>query len=268
MQPNNANNVILNVADLSWRVADISLLNDISFEINKGSFVGVLGPNGAGKSSLLRCLYRYHKPSTGEVKFQGQDIWQIDGKEYAQKVAVVLQHTPQNFQLSVKEVVQLGALPRQSWLESWQQDSNDLVEQALEQVALSDKAGQDFDSLSGGEKQRAMIARAVVQQPEILIMDEPTSHLDVKYQIQIMELAKSLGITVIASFHDLNLAASLCTDMLLLKGGELVASGTPNEVITESVLSDIFDVCVQVTPHPQTARPHVTYFYGYVESGE
>ena len=267
MQQPSSDTSVLNVTDLSWRVAGASLLKGISFRVEKGAFVGVLGPNGAGKSSLLRCLYRYNQPTTGKVLFADQDIWQIDSKAYAKKVAVVLQHTPQNFQLSVREVVALGALPRHSWLGAFQDESVELVTEAIAQVGLSHKSGQDFDSLSGGEKQRAMIARAIVQQPEILIMDEPTSHLDVKYQIQIMELAKSLGITVIASFHDLNLASSLCSELLLLKEGQLVAQGTPEQVITESTLSEIFDVCVSVSPHPQNAHPHVTYYYGYVDSG-
>lgn len=232
-----------------------------------GTFTGVLGPNGAGKSTLLRCIYSYIKPSSGTVEYQGQDIASISPKDYAKKVAVVLQHTPQDFQLKIEDVVALGLVPHQNWLSSFSNQDRHSIYLALEQVGLLDKKQDQFETLSGGEKQRVMIARAIVQQPDILVMDEPTSHLDVKYQIQIMELAKSLGITVIASFHDLNLASAICDNLLLLKGGELVASGTPEEVITEAQLSQVFDVCTQVTRHPQHHAPQVTYFYGYVEPG-
>ena len=119
--------------------------------------------------------------------------------------------------------------------------------------------------LSGGEQQRAHIARALVQQPQLLIMDEPTSHLDIKYQIELMELVRSLKLTVLASFHDLNLACALCDRLLILKHGQLVADGAPKKVVTEQLLSDVFGVCAKVSDHPQQPDkwPLVQYFYGY-----
>ncbi|CAM3917368.1 MULTISPECIES: ABC transporter ATP-binding protein [Pseudoalteromonas] len=259
---------LLKVTNLSWSVASTTILQSIDFSIKAGQFIGLLGPNGAGKSSLLRCLYRYSKPGSGEVAFAGQNIWQLSADEYAKQVAVVLQETPSQFNLSLYDVVSLGLTPHKSLFSSTTTTDKELILQAIEQVGLSHHCQQSFDSLSGGEKQRALIARSIVQGPKLLIMDEPTSHLDIKYQIQLMELAKSLNVTVLASFHDLNLAASMCDELLVLKKGRLVASGTPEQVITEKMLSDVFGVCAEVSLHPQSEQldkviPHITYFYGY-----
>mgnify|MGYP000061870729 CR=1 FL=1 len=257
---------LLTCQHLSWQAEQHLILDDINFAINAGSFTGLLGPNGAGKSSLLRCLYRYLKPNQGAVLFQQQNIWQISPREYAQQVAVVLQESPSQFNLSVYDVVALGLVPHQGLFTANKQQEQQEVDTALEQVGLLNKSQQAFEHLSGGEKQRALIARAIVQKPSLLIMDEPTSHLDVKYQIQIMELAKSLGITVLASFHDLNLASAMCDQLLVLNQGKLVSQGTPSEVITSEMLSQVFGVCAQVSVHPQCEQktiPHITYFYGY-----
>ncbi|MEI8604373.1 ABC transporter ATP-binding protein [Pseudoalteromonas sp. B160] len=263
---------LLEVANLSWSVANTAILHDINFAIKPGQFIGLLGPNGAGKSSLLRCLYRYTKPVCGEVIFAGKNIWQLSADEYAKQVAVVLQETPSQFNLSLYDVVSLGLTPHKSLFSSTTKNDQQIIFQAIEQVGLSHHLQQSFDSLSGGEKQRALIARSIVQSPQLLIMDEPTSHLDIKYQIQLMELAKSLNVTVLASFHDLNLAASMCDELLVIKQGELVATGSPEYVITEEMLSEVFGVCAEVSAHPQSKQlnkviPRITYFYGYQGGG-
>lgn len=258
---------ILSVEQLYWHANEKAILQDISFSMAEGEFVGLLGPNGAGKSTLLRCIYRFLSPSSGNVFFQGKNIWQYRQKDYAKALAVVLQESPAHFNLSVTDVVGLGLLPKSS---VWHRTSKEEIIQinaALEQVAMLDKREQAFEQLSGGEKQRVLIARAIVQQPKLLVMDEPTSHLDVKYQIQIMELAKSLGITVLASFHDLNLASAMCDNLLVLDNGQLVANGTPHKVLTADMLSSVFDVCTEVNRHPQVNAPHITYYYGYRENG-
>jgi len=261
----------MQVSTLSWQIDQLNILKDISFAINPGQFVGLIGPNGAGKSSLLRCLYRYVKPSAGTIAFNGKDAWQYHAIDYAKHIAVVLQESPAHFNLSVYDVVSLGLLPNQSRFSDVfggmfggvSADDKAHIVNALKQVGLIDKIEQTFSSLSGGEKQRALIARAIVQAPSFLIMDEPTSHLDIKYQIQIMELAKSLGITVLASFHDLNLASAMCDQLLVLDQGRLVANDCPEKVLTAELISDVFGICAQINKHPQHGRPHLTYFYGY-----
>ncbi|REL34213.1 ABC transporter ATP-binding protein [Thalassotalea euphylliae] len=249
------------VTDLGWQTGRKIILSEINFHLKQGEFVGLLGPNGAGKSSLLRCLYRYHSPTTGQVHYQGQLLDTYSQQAYAQQVAVVLQESPSFFNLSVADVVELGLLPRTSIWHRTSRNEQQQVQQALTQVAMLDKAKQSFDSLSGGEKQRVLIARAMVQQPSLLIMDEPTSHLDVKYQIQIINLAKSLGITVLASFHDLNLASAMCDRLLVLSNGKLVADGAPNQVLTQALLAEVFGVNAQLQPHPEHGSPLITYQY-------
>jgi iron complex transport system ATP-binding protein len=261
---NTANTALLSVQHLSWHADSQLILDDISFTIEKGSFTGILGPNGAGKSSLLRCLYRYVKPDSGLVEFNQKDIWQkYDAYQYAQDIAVVLQETPTHFNLTVHDVVALGLLPHKGLFTREQASDRLKIDRAIKQVGFVDKNLQNFEHLSGGEKQRALIARAIVQTPSLLIMDEPTSHLDVRYQIQVIELAKSLGITVIASFHDLNLASAMCDQLLVLDKGKLVEQGSPQAVITSEMLSNVFGVCAQVSLHPQHKVPHISYFYGY-----
>ncbi len=259
---------LLNVKNVSWGIGNKTILKEINLKITTGKFVGLIGPNGAGKSSLLRCLYRFNKPSDGVVEFNNTDIWQLKSDEYAKKVAVVLQETPSQFNLSVFDVIALGLTPHKSLFSSVTNIDKQKITQAINTVGLADHSDQSFESLSGGEKQRALIARAIVQQPQLLIMDEPTSHLDVKYQIQVMELAKSLGVTVFASFHDLNLASAMCDELVVIKNGEITHTGTPREVLTENMLGDVFGVCAQVNNHPQISKsgnsiPHITYFYGY-----
>jgi len=255
---------LLSVKEVSWHADGQLILDDVSFDIKKGSFTGILGPNGAGKSSLLRCLYRYTKPDSGSVLFNQKDIWQhYAAYQYAQDIAVVLQETPSHFNLTVYDIVALGLIPHKGLFTREQTSDAEHIACAIEQVGLEHKALQNFEHLSGGEKQRALIARAIVQSPRLLIMDEPTSHLDVRYQIQVMELAKSLGITVIASFHDLNLASAMCDQLLVLNEGKLVVQGSPKEVITSEMLSSVFGVCGQVSQHEQHQVPHISYFYGY-----
>lgn len=257
---------LLSCRNLSWKINHQLILNDISFDVQPGSFIGVLGANGAGKSSLLRCLYRYLKPDSGDVLLTDTDdvpvnIWQITAQHYAQQVAVVLQETSSQFNMTVHQVVALGLVPHKTLFSGVNKEDKKCILQALTHVGLADKSEQHFESLSGGEKQRALIARAIVQKPRLLIMDEPTSHLDVKYQIQIMALAKSLGITVIASCHDLNLASAICDKLLVLKGGSLVAHGSPKDVITPSMLAHVFGVRAHVILDPQSVIPHITYVY-------
>ncbi|QPB82177.1 ATP-binding cassette domain-containing protein [Pseudoalteromonas rubra] len=258
----------ISVHNLNLTLGDKPILTALNFAIQRGQFIGLIGPNGAGKSSLLRCLYRYWHPSEGEIRYAGKSLSDYPRRAYARQVAVVLQEIPSQFNLALFEVVAMGVTPHKTLFSAVNTRDKQLILEALERVGLSHKAQQQFDALSGGEKQRAMIARAMVQQPELLIMDEPTSHLDVKYQIQIMELAKAMGVTVIASFHDLNLAAALSDELLVLEQGHLLAQGTPLEVITPGLLSDVFGVCADVETVPGPDRnasgvPHIRYHYGY-----
>lgn len=256
-----ANNTLLTVSDLGWVIDNKTILSNISFSIPQGSFTGLIGANGAGKSSLLRCLYRFVKPTHGLVEFNQQDIWHISASDYAKCTAVVLQESPLHFNLTVTDVVAIGLVPHKQIFSRTDKNEKEQIRHALSQVGLQNKEFESFEHLSGGEKQRVLIARAIVQAPQLLIMDEPTSHLDVKYQIQIMKLAKSLGITVIASFHDLNLACAMSDNLLVMSSGTLVSQGAPNDIVNTDLLKQVFGIHAHVSPHPFHQTPHITYHY-------
>jgi len=266
-QQHSANNAsALMVSDLSWHADDRAILSDISFSLAKGEMLGIIGPNGAGKSSLLRCLYRYIKPDSGSISLFGHNISQFSAKEFARQVAVVLQDTPHHFDLTTEQLVAIGLTPHKGPFDLTTSADRRRVADALDKVGLTHKAGQVYEHLSGGEKQRALIARAIVQQPKLLILDEPTNHLDIRYQIQIMELLRTIGISVITSIHDLNLASAMCDQILLLDDGRGIAHGAPKSVLTEERICDVFGVCCSTLPHPQHGNPQISYFYGYSHS--
>lgn len=253
----------LDVSDLSWQVDGRSILSHINFSVLPGEMVGIIGPNGAGKSTLLRCLYRYINADSGSIQLFEQHIADFSSKAFAREVAVVLQDTPQHFELTTAQLVAIGLTPHKGPFGFTDAADRALIADALEKVGLTSKTNQSYEHLSGGEKQRALIARAIVQRPKLLILDEPTNHLDIRYQIQIMELLHTLGITVITSIHDLNLASAMCDRLLLLESGKGMAYGSPTDVLTEETIGKVFGVCAQVSPHPQHGKPQICYYYGY-----
>lgn len=256
---NQSNNKLLAATDLSWQVNNKIILNKLTFSISQGEFVGVIGPNGAGKSSLLRCLYRKNEPTSGNIQFNQKRLSTYSRKQLAQKIAVVLQEPPTHFELTVLDVVRMGLIPNKALLSFDTEEDLQTISQAAYQVDLLDKLNQSFDSLSGGEKQCAMIARAIIQNPQLLLMDEPTNHLDVRHQIEVLENAASLGITVVISLHDLNLAATFCDRLILLDKGIIVAQGTPETVLTEVTLKQVFGVDAKVDQHPFSQKIRITF---------
>lgn len=252
---------ICSVQNLSFSVAGQLLLDDISFAIKPGEFIGLIGPNGAGKSTLLRCLYRYHKPSKGKVYFQEKDIWQLKSKTFAQSVAVVLQNSPLFENISVYDLVSLGQIPQSKIGSLPSRENKSKVEQALHQVNLRDKCFQAFHVLSGGEKQRAFIARAIVQQAKFLILDEATSQLDINHQIQVIELVKSLGITVLASFHDVNLAGAYSDRIMVLNETKITHFDKPECVLTTNIIKDLYNVDSRISKNAFSQKPSVIYDY-------
>ncbi|MFV1872963.1 MAG: ABC transporter ATP-binding protein [Oleiphilus sp.] len=252
---------LLSLTNVSWSVDTQTILKNISFDLEEGRFIGLLGPNGAGKSSLMRCIYRVNKPDFGTVNFQGKDIWQGSASENAQQMAVILQEQSEHLGLSVYEVIALGLTPHKKIFEWDSYEDKVAIKQVLQENDLTDLSSRLFSGLSGGEKQRVMLARAMLQKPKLLIMDEPTNHLDVHYQVAVLQKVKRLNVTVLASFHDLNLAAAFCDSLLVLNNGELVAYGTPQDVLTESLLSEVFNTHALIDKHPLNAHPRITFAY-------
>ncbi|MDD0977550.1 ABC transporter ATP-binding protein [Pseudomonas fontis] len=254
---------LLQINNLSWeprqRQEQPWRLEGIDLQVEPGEFVGLIGPNGSGKTSLLRCAYRFNPPDTGTVHLSGEDIWQQTPRWVARRIAVMLQEFPQDFGLTVMDVVAMGRTPHQSWFAGDSAADLQLIETTLQQVGLTGKGNHSFASLSGGEKQRVLLARALVQQPDLLILDEPTNHLDPRFQLELLQHLRGAGPGVLASFHDLNLAAAFCDRLYVLDRGRIVASGTPADVLTEQRLEQVFGVHALVDTHPLAPHPRITW---------
>ncbi|GAA1220865.1 ABC transporter ATP-binding protein [Prauserella alba] len=234
------------------------VLDGVSLSPAAGSTVGVLGPNGSGKSTLLRVLANVTPPSSGRVTMDGQDITEFGRKALARRVAVVEQHSDTQIPLTVRDVVGLGRVPhRRAWLSASAEDET-AVHEALEQTGMTAKADQRWQTLSGGERQRVQIARALAQRPSELLLDEPTNHLDVQHQFELLDLLSGLPATSVIALHDLNLAATYCDDILVLDGGVVVAAGPPDDVLTESLIMQVYNVKAEVTTSPE-GHPHVRF---------
>ena len=235
----------ITVQDLSWSIKQKNqqILYPLSFKLKPRKILGVVGPNGAGKSTLLRLLYRFYRPTTGKIKINGIDIWQLTSRQVACSIATVLQENSSDFSLTVREIVTLGRTPYSKWLTNSNSESDKkIVQSSIDRLSLTKFENRHLNTLSGGERQRVMVARALAQEPKILILDEPTNHLDIRQQLEILNLLKDLSITIITSLHDLNMARSNCDDILLLKDGCALGFGNPNFILSESNISEAFRV--------------------------
>jgi len=242
----------LSIENVSFRVGEKALIEDISLTVAPGEMVGLLGPNGAGKSTLLRTIYRINRPSSGRVEVAGEDVWASSTEWVARHVGAVLQDIPSDFPLTVRDVVAMGRSAHKRLLEPDTRHDRVLLEAAVDLLELRHLEHRPFRTLSGGERQRALLARALVQQPQILILDEPTNHLDIHHQLQLLRFVRGLGITVLAALHDLNLASMFCDRLCLLDGGRQVAVGTPDEVLTVERLASVYRVDASLERHPRT----------------
>ena len=250
----------LQAENVSWSVAAKQIVDAVSLVVDEGEFVGLIGPNGSGKSSLLRTIYRILQPDSGVIELGGTNVWDVTPGEVARQMAVVMQESTGDFDFSVREIVMMGRNPHKGMFDRETVWDIQLVDDALDQVGIVDFAQRSFLTLSGGEKQRVLIARALVQQANFLVLDEPTNHLDIHYQLEILELVKSLGTTTIAALHELNLAAFYCDRLYVLKQGQLVASGTPEAVLHPDLIRDVYGVWSEVSLHSLTGKLTITFF--------
>ncbi|AKM32887.1 histidinol phosphatase [Pandoraea faecigallinarum] len=234
------------------------MLQSISLDVARGEFVGLIGPNGSGKTSLLRCAFRYAKPQAGTVTLDGIDVWRESPRWSAQHIAVLLQELPDDFGLDVEQVVRMGRTPHKRLLDADTLADAAIVDKALRDVDMTLARARPFATLSGGEKQRVLLARALAQQPDVLMLDEPTSFLDLHHQVELMRLIRALKVTTLATIHDLNLAAAYCDRLYVLVRGEIVACGSPADVLTVELLARVFKVDALVDRHPVTRRPRIT----------
>lgn len=250
---------LLQAQALHWKAAAAHIVRDISLQVHQGEFVGLLGPNGSGKSTLLRMVYRILQPASGSVCVGGQDIWRRSARDNARAMAVLAQEHAGEFDLCVHDVVLMGRTPHQS---AFARDSDEdfrIVAESLAQVHAQALTERMFSTLSGGEKQRVLMARALAQQAQLLVLDEPTNHLDVRHQFELMNLIRSLGLTTLAALHELPLAAHYCDRLYLLKNGQLVAQGTPAEVLTPEIIAHVYGVRAQVRTSERSGRPVIEF---------
>lgn len=236
-----------------------SLVRELSLHAGSGSVVGLIGPNGSGKSTALRCVYRALRPTSGTIRVGEDDLSRLTMRRSAQLVAAMTQDGSVDLDFTVEEVIALGRSPHLNGNQALSDRERDLCEQAMDRLDLRHLARRGVRGLSGGERQRVLLARALVQEPEILVLDEPTNHLDVRHQIALLSLLRGSALTVVIVLHDLNLAAAACDRLAVLSHGRLVATGTPAEVLTAELVKDVFGVEASVVPHPLTGDPQLLY---------
>lgn len=232
--------------DLHAMLGGTEILHGIDFTVGDRSLVGVIGPNGSGKSTLLKCIYRVLKPSEGAVFVDGQPLSEYRVRDSAKKIAVLAQHNFYNFEFTVQDVVLMGRAPHKRALERDSAADFKIVHEAMERVGVASLRDRLFSTLSGGEQQRVLLARALAQQTPCLILDEPTNHLDIKYQLELLDLVRSLDRTVIAAIHDLNIAAMYCDTIFVIQSGHIVAAGAPRDVLTRSLIRSVYEVDADV----------------------
>ena len=250
----------LELRDVSAGYGDNPVISDISLALADGEFIGLVGPNGSGKSTLVRVMSRVLRPRTGQALLEGRDIHHMPSVEVARRIAVVPQDSSYHFDYSVLEIVLMGRSPHigRFALEGGRDYS--AAERAMHLTGVHHLAQRPVTATSGGERQRVAIARALAQEPQLLILDEPTAHLDINHQIEVLDLVRALnrdqGVAVVVVMHDLNLAAQYCERMALLHQGRLLADGSPQEVITAQHVRQAYGAEVAVKSHPITGRPY------------
>jgi iron complex transport system ATP-binding protein len=249
----------LEVKNLCYSYGDGDALKGIDLEVEDGEFVGLIGPNGSGKSTALKNIYRGLKPDSGSILLDGEDLLTMPFKKSALKMAVVGQENEVPFDFMVEEIVAMGRSPHKKLFEIDNEDDKYMVHHALEHLGMENMAKKNYLHLSGGEKQRVLIARAVAQESDFYILDEPTNHLDISYQMQIFDFIRRLNVTVLSAIHDLNMAALYCDRLYVLKNGEIVLAGTPEEVLTEENIMNVYGVRSSVTTNPITGKVSITF---------
>ena len=253
----------LKIENLNFAYGPEPVLKEIDLLIEDGDFIGIVGPNGSGKTTLLKNICRTLPAGGGRVLLKGKPVAELPAREIAKRLAVVPQELTAAFPFTVWEMVSMGRHPYMGRFASLSPEDKQIVKQALNEVGLTPLSGRFYSQLSGGEKQKVLIAQALAQQTDILLLDEPTSHLDISHQLEVMNLVTGLnqerGHTIIAVMHDLNLAANFCRKIILLRSGRIFQYGPTAAVLTADNLSELFQTEVAVTADPATGKINISY---------
>lgn len=253
--------MLLKINNVDFSYQSSKILDDVTFEVKSGEFLGIMGPNGSGKTTLLRCISNVLSPQVGTVLIDGRYVQKLSKKEIAKKIGVIPQTSAIDFTFTVSELVLMGRTPHIERFRSETTHDFKIAEKAMKLTNTLHLAERTFNELSGGEKQRVIIARALTQEPKILLLDEPTVHLDINNQFEILKLVKNLSeqkeTIVIAVFHDLNLASQYSDKLILLNNGKIISMGLPDEVLTPKNIQKAYHIDAIVKRHPITNTPYV-----------
>ena len=232
----------LELRDIVWSAGFRKIIKNVSLRVEPGEFLGLIGPNGSGNTSLMSVLAGIRPPDQGHAMLAGQDMKKHGRRKLARQIGFVEQQADTTDRLPAREAVALGRTPYLSMLSPWSERDDAIVNRALGDVDMIHLADRFWHTLSGGEKQRVHIARALAQEPKFLLLDEPTNHLDIRHQLGLLELVRELPVTVVAALHDLNHAAMYCDRIAMMRDGELVGIGGPADILTSENLRDVFGV--------------------------
>lgn len=250
---------ILEVQNLSFSIKDKTILQNINFSVDSRKIYTIIGPNGSGKTTLLRIITRNLKPGTGQVRMNGKIIHKMPTKEVAQSMAFLTQTRTGRSDVGVWQLVSYGRFAHRDWWKGRHQEDLEIIEECIHKTGLDDMANRKISTLSGGEQQRAWIAMALAQKPKILILDEPTTFLDVSHQLEILELITDLNgtddITVLMVLHDINHAARFSDEIIIIQEGFLYAHGDPREMLTPKSLSEVFRINADISIDRETKKP-------------
>jgi iron complex transport system ATP-binding protein len=238
------------------------LVDGVDLRVQPGSLTALVGPNGAGKSTLLRVLSGIDRPSTGEVRFRGDDLFAIRRRARARLAALVEQDAVTELPLTVRATVALGRLPHESLLGGSEGEDSGVVERSLALVGMTAFADRELPTLSGGERQRVLLAKALAQETPLLLLDEPTNHLDIGAQLSVLSLLERVaatGSTVLAALHDLTLAVGYCRNVIVLSGGRVVAAGPTRDTLTPALLHEVYGVRAALLESPVDGRPVISF---------
>jgi iron complex transport system ATP-binding protein len=253
---------MIEVHSISFRYHEHWVLQEISFRADRGEFVGVIGANGSGKTTLLKSLYRLVTPQKGDILFELVPIKKMARVDIAKRIAVVAQETQLLFPFSVIETVLMGRSPYLGHLMFENEKDLEIAKRAMEWTKIVPLSERPMDELSGGERKRVFIARALAQEPEVILLDEPTASLDIQHQVDFLDLILTLnrerGLTIIMASHDINIASEFCDRLILLQGGRIYKTGTPEQVITKENIEAVYGCEVWIDQNPISGMPRIS----------
>ncbi|MDR2350658.1 MAG: ABC transporter ATP-binding protein [Deltaproteobacteria bacterium] len=247
----------LKVKTLKVEIEGTEILHGIDLVLGDKKLTGIIGPNGSGKSTLIKTFYKAMKPSHGSVLYGDEDVGDMPQKRCARIASVLPQHRNGATDLAVFDLVLMGRYPHKGFMDSMDHRDEKRTTDALELLDLAKFSDRKFASLSGGEKQLVLLARALVQDTPWLLLDEPTNHLDIRHQLRLLDILKDLDKKIVVVFHDLSLASKYCDHLVVMKSGMVVKEGHPSDIVTPALIREVYDIDAEVIPHPRGGRPVV-----------